>query len=158
MASLYRSALALGLLAVVSAPVAAFAHDDDNQVYSSSSSSARVIQYDPNSSEDIYETYDNDGQANQQYYSHRWGNDREEGEYRSNNGDNGRHRGRHRRNKRNRHRSNDSNYTYNRFGQPVGGVYNRQSTDQNRPQIIYRPSTTQQGTNCVNSRFGRVCT
>jgi hypothetical protein len=157
MASLYRSALALGLLAVVSAPVAAFAHDDDNQVSSSSSSSARVIQYDPNSSEDIYETYDNSG-TNQQYYSHRGDSDREEGEYRSNNGDNGRHRGRHRRNKRNRHRSNDSNYTYNRFGQPVGGVYNRQSTDQNRPQIIYRPSTTQQGTTCVNSRFGRVCT
>jgi hypothetical protein len=155
MASLYRSALALSLLAVVSAPVAAFAHDDEDQVYSSSSSSARVIQYDPNSSED---TYDNDGQINQQYYSHRGDSDREEGEYRSNNGDNGRHRGRHRRNKRNRHRSDDSNYTYNRFGQPVGGIYNRQSTDQNRPQVIYRPSTTQQGTNCVNSRFGRVCT
>jgi hypothetical protein len=154
MSILLRSTVTLGLLAITLAPTAAFA-DYDEDYQQPSGSTARVIQYDPNSSEDIYETYDNG--TGTQYYSHR--GDRQEGYYR--NGNRGRHRG-HYRNGKKRHQhsrfDNDGDSNYNRFGQPTsGGVYNRYPNSDNRPEVIYRPGSNQGTTGCVNSRFGTVC-
>jgi hypothetical protein len=137
MSRLPKSALALGLLLTL-APLPALAHDREN---SDSGSSATVIQYDPHSSDDIYESPDAvQYQANRSRYEERYEDRYEDGQYR-----------RYRKVKKKHRRGHG--YGHSRHGNED---YNYQSGQQYPVSgSIYRQPTYPQS--CTFSRSGTVC-
>lgn len=128
MFSLTKSTVAIGLLAVILAPLPALAHDRDDDNYSN----VRVIRYDPNSHGDIYE-------------------DSNDGKYHANGRFGGRH---HHKKKKKKHygRFGRGNYEYHNNGR-FGG-----NQPQSQPQTNNgRFGGNQPQQNCTTSRFGTVC-